>query len=151
MNRRALIGRGLGVVAMTIVGGTTIASNASAPHQPLCDRKWCGLFLETTARQNIEETKKWKADALRDRGDSHSLFTFYGCCGVEATPPTAKNAEWTFQRRNLTLSERDSFHREYGQQAPLLLCVDIGSGARIRGFVLNGRTAGWNLSTCLVS
>lgn len=148
MNRRLLLGRGLGAVAVAIVSGRAIAGNVLTAHEPLCDKERCRLFLEPTTRQNIEETKTWKHYALRERGDPYSLFTFYGCCRCEAIPPDAKRTEWTFKRRNLTTGERESFHYEYGQQASFLLCTDMESGMRIRGFILNGRKAGWNLSTC---
>lgn len=126
-----------------------MAGSAFSLYKPLCDNERCGLFLESTARQNIEETKTWKAYALRERGDAYSLFTFYGCCGCEMIPPDDTNAQWRFRRRNLTAVERELFYHEYGQQAPLLLTGGIAIGARIRGFVLNGRRAGWNFSTCL--
>lgn len=151
MNRRSLIGHSLGAIAVAVVSGRAAAGNIFTEREPLCNNEHCRLSLESVARQNIEETKNWKACALRERGDPYSLFTFYGCCGCEVIPPDTGRTDWTFKRRNLTPSERKSFHGEYGRQAGLLLCTDMGSGMKIRGFILNGRKVGWNLSTCLAS
>jgi hypothetical protein len=54
--------------------------------------------------------------------------------------------EWQFKKRLLTIAEQRSFREEYGKQAPLLVGTNVTPRLRIRGFILNGRKDGWNLS-----
>lgn len=146
MNRRELIGMAAGVVAIAVCRGRAVAGNAFTP-EPLCDNQMCANFLETTAREIMEETGDWKEGILRNRTVKRMLITRYGCCGCEVTLPTgSSHPNWRYSRRNLTRAERDSFHAEYGRQAPLLLGTNITPTMQIRGFILDGRREGWNLS-----
>jgi Ni,Fe-hydrogenase I small subunit len=94
----------------------------------------------------MDETGEWKQDLIRTR-TCPLVFTFYGCCGCEVSlPKGAEHPDWNYVRRNLTNNEHASFHDEYGRQAELLLHLEISKNLNIRGFVLNGRKLGWNLS-----
>lgn len=146
MNRRELITKGAGVIAIACVSGRAVAGNAFT-FDPLCNNQMCVNFLETTAREIMQETGEWKQAILRSRTVKRIFVTHRGCCGCEITlPEGANHPDWQYTRRNLTLAERESFHAEYGQQAPLLLDTNITPTMRIRGFILDGRREGWNLS-----
>lgn len=146
MNRRELIAKSAGAVAIAVCSGRAIAGNAFTV-EPLCDNQTCANFLETTAREIMTETGEWKQAILRGRSVKWILVTLKGCCGCEITlPKGANHPDWRYVRRNLTTTEREAFHAEYGQQAPLLLGTNITPIMKIRGFILNGRQEEWNLS-----
>lgn len=146
MNRRELLTVGAGAVAVACISGRVVAGNGFSL-EPLCDNQMCVTFLETTAREIIEETGEWKQAIFRSRTNKRALVTHRGCCGCEVTlPEGANHPDWRYTRRNLTPAERESFHKEYGQQASFLLGMDIAPTMRIRGFILDGRREGWNFS-----
>lgn len=146
MNRRELISKGAGAVAIAVCSGRAVAGNAFTL-EPLCDNQMCANFLETTAREIMEETGEWKQAILKNRTVKRMLVTRTGCCGCEITLPKGSNhPDWQYTRRNLTLAERESFNAEYGRQASFLLGMDISPTMRVRGFILDGRREGWNLS-----
>lgn len=150
MNRRELI-TGVGIVAVAVCGGRVVAGNAFAL-EPLCDNQMCVNlmcvnFLEITAREMMEETGEWKQAILKSRTNKRMLVTHRGCCGCEiALLAGANHPDWKYTRRNLTPSERESFHAQYGQQASFLRGLQITPTMQIRGFILNGRQEGWNYS-----
>lgn len=146
MNRREFIAKSAGAVAIAVCSGRAVAGNAFTL-EPLCDNQMCANFLEATAREMMEETGEWKQAILKSRTNKRMLVTHGGCCGCEiALPEGAKHPDWQYTRRNLTPAERESFHLEYGQQAPFLRGLQITPTAQIRGFILNGRQEGWNYS-----
>lgn len=115
-----------------------------------CDRPTaCKQRTEDLARKIMSETGEWK-ETIRDRRDGRNpiVVTVRGCCCCEVTLlDGAHDPEWTFKTRALTVEERQSFHAEYGQQAALLFAMGFPEQRyRIRGFILNGRIPGWNLS-----
>lgn len=111
----------------------------------------CNLcsFNETLAREIITETGEWKQGIVRagDRKGKPMIVTRHGCCGCELTLEQGKShPDWTYQLRHLTTEENRTFHEEYGKVAPLLIGMSMSDGFQIRGFILNGREEGWNLS-----
>lgn len=146
MNRREMMIGGIGAAATMCVSGRAVAGNVFAP-QSLCVNQGCINFLEATAREIMVETGEWKQGIIRSRSVKRMLVSRWGCCGCEITlPENANHPDWQYVRRNLTLAEKESFHREYGQQAPLLLGLEVSPGLKVRGFILDGREMGWNLS-----
>lgn len=109
-----------------------------------CERFSCSTMLETLARESIAETAQWKRELGLPRKGQPMVYSLYGCCGCEVTVDA--KGEWVFTTRPLTQSEQASFKEEYGNQAPLMLAMNPTKSLEIRGYVLNGRREGWNLS-----
>jgi hypothetical protein len=104
--------------------------------------------VESLARVLMAETGEWK-EQIRDRRDGKNpiIFTHRGCCCCEISLQAgAHHPDWTYKVRPLSADELSEFRCEYGNTADLLTSVSLGNGMGIRGFVLNGRIPGWNLS-----
>lgn len=101
--------------------------------------------VEQLARVIIAETGEWK-ESLERRGPM--VVTCHGREACEITlPKNAHHPDWVFQRRMLTESEKASFEAEYGRSGHyLILGQQMGTKRQIRGFILNGRLDGWQLS-----
>src|ERR1043165_939315 len=157
MNRRELLRRGGQAVIGTgmILGFTRLGNGVQRPMvienpntdiaeaatgQCECDPR--GPFgVEFLARVLMAETGEWK-EHIRDRRDGRNaiIFTRRGCCCCEVTlRDGAHDPDWTYITRPVSVSEKTSFHEEYGNSADLLTALSFGSGWSIRGFVLNGR------------
>jgi hypothetical protein len=104
--------------------------------------------VESLARDLMAETGEWK-ETIRDRSDGKNpiIVTRRGDCVCEVRLPNGKHhPDWEYKVRTITDDERAAFKEEYGNVAPLLLGMPMGTDYEIRGFVLNGRIKGWNLS-----
>jgi hypothetical protein len=124
----------------------------SEPAQPFNECAHCGALFssnETLAREIIAETGGWKRDLLRSRKrkDLPMVASRQGCCGCEIRLNDKHHeGEWTYHLRALTTHEKQAFQQEYGRSAALLLHQQMGDGFKVRGFILNGRKEGWNIS-----
>lgn len=107
-----------------------------------------GMMVEALAHEIINETGGWKEHILSTRKNGGPMVvTRHGCCCIEiALKDGSHHPDWTYTYRQLTIEERRSFHEEYGNSAPLLTCLTFNPTMEIRGFILNGRREGWNLS-----
>lgn len=106
-------------------------------------------LAENLAREIMSDTGEWKESILRTRSkDRPMLATRYGCCGCEVSLASgAHHPDWTYKVRPLTSAERSSFRQEYGNMAGYLLHTGPSdSRFEYRGFILNGRREGWNVS-----
>lgn len=147
MNRRDLIksASAAGLIAVIPNIGQS-ASDGEGDSDHTCD-SFCFDQAEGVARAIIEETGSWKLN-LHDWTKRVMVVTRDGrsACEIRLTSP-GHHPYWTFRRRWLTREERESFRAEYGRSHWLLLGVGISERTQIRGFILNGRKDGWNLST----
>jgi hypothetical protein len=125
-----------------MLAGKTIVD---AQNQPEPDHEcgpYCFQSAETVAREIINETDQWKRGTHNWR-NRVMVVTRCGCAGCEIA---LRADEWQYKQRPLTTEEQRSFKAEYGQVSFLLLSLDLSPSTRIRGFILNGRKNGWNLS-----
>lgn len=100
--------------------------------------------VEQLARAFIAETGAWKEDLGRH---GPMVVTLNGQEACEITlPEGAHHPDWIFECRMLTESERLSFLAEYGRVGYSLILRQVIGGREIRGFILNGRQDGWQLS-----
>lgn len=142
MRRRSLLqSLGLAGLATLAIGQQNNAEVVGDPEGHKCEQ-FCFDSAETIARQNIAETGSWK-ESLHDWSTRTMVVTRCGLAGCEVSKETGRS-DWRFRRRALSPDERCSFRDEYGRVAPLLLTIEVMA---IRGFILNGRHDGWNLST----
>jgi hypothetical protein len=148
MNRRTIFKSILSGIALLGLRPQVLASANSARSDDDHDcSDSCYHAAEKVAREIIKETGHWKI-GLHDWTKRRMVVTQCGnaACevGLEAlgTPPV-----WMYRRRRLTSEEKDSFRAEYGRSHDLILCFRRdGERFLFRGFVLNGREDGWNLS-----
>lgn len=148
MNRRSLIKSLVGVAACV---GLSPKVSTATPRDGLKDGHECGDYCfdsaENIARANIKETGTWKLQ-LHDWARRRMVVTRCGQAACEVTLASpSHHPYWEYKRRYLTREETESFHAEYGRVHWLLVSGGIPTNLQIRGFILNGRHDGWNLST----
>lgn len=138
MNRRSLIKSLAGLVAF--VGAPHMAQAVAHGNMDSDSDHECGDYCfysaESIARANIKETGDWKL-TLHDWSSRRMIVTR---CGTAACEVSLDGSQWQYKKRKLSTEERASFRVEYGRTHWMLL------GDNVRGFVLNGRYNGWNLS-----
>lgn len=149
MNRRDLIksASAAGLIAVIPKAAQSVGGgDDSSDPDHVCDSV-CFVQAEALARTIIRETGSWKLH-LYDWTKRVMVVTRDGqsACEIGLASPS-HNPYWTFKRRWLTHEERESFQAEYGRSHWLLMGVGISETIPIRGFILNGRKDGWNLST----
>jgi hypothetical protein len=148
MNRRDVFRSLLGMAAcygLTPQIPTVLAENNDNDDHQCGDS--CFYAAETVAREIIKETGHWKI-GLHDWSKRRMVVTQCGnaACEVRLASPS-HYPYWEYCRRRMTSEERASFRAEYGRSHQLILCFRRdGEGFLFRGFVLNGRQDGWNLS-----
>ena len=143
MNRRSLL-RGLsltGLVAMFASAGRSSTAVAGTNSDHECG-DYCYEQADTVAREIIKETDHWKRQ-IHDWQKRVMVVTRCGHAGCEIS---LRDNEWQYKQRALTSDEREGLIREYGRSASLLLVLGFNDSTKIRGFILNGRADGWNLS-----
>jgi hypothetical protein len=146
-NRRSFLSSLVGLVAGGAAAAVITTGQVQAESVSACE---CSPWLvESLAREITTETGEWKEAILRTRDKSKPMVvTRYGCCGCEINLPIgAHHPDWTYTARSLTAQERSTFKREYGNMAGYLLHSGPSDGRfEYRGFILNGRREGWNVS-----
>ncbi len=144
MNRRSLIRSLVGVAAFVgfapQVGTAATAGEPQSGHQ--CT-DICFSDAENVARANIKETSGWKLQT-HDWTKRRMVVTRCGqaACEVTLAHPT-HHPYREYRCRSLTTEEKASFRAEYGRAHWLLR---MSPDFEIRGFILNGRCDGWNIS-----
>lgn len=144
MNRRSLIKSLAGFIALVAAlpkGASASRRNMSTPDVHDCNA-FCFDAAEMLARRNIQETGDWKLK-LHDWSNRTMVVTR---CGAAACEVSREGAIWKYSRRSLTPKEASEFRAEYGRSHWLLMSQGASGGKSIRGFILNGRHDGWNLS-----
>lgn len=148
MNRRSLIRSLVGIAGLIgipqVIKSRPTSEFAATDHE--CDA-YCFDSAESIARANIEETGEWKL-RMHDWSKRRMVFTRCGAaaCGVYLASPS-HHPYWEYERRLLTPEETVSFQAEFGRRHWLLLSGrKDGASSNIRGFILDGRYDGWNLS-----
>lgn len=145
MNRRTLlVNSGKAVAGVALLGSVTPAQHVTELSDTHVCSRLCEYHADKLARQIIAETGEWK-QSLERHGPM--VVTTHGQVCCEITLPLGKrHPDWTFTPRSMTRDEQESFMLAYGKAGFwYLLNSSIGSG-RLRGFILNGRTDGWNVS-----
>lgn len=146
MRRRAIFKSLLGIAAIVGLAPriTAYTDNSTDDSHQCVDM--CFSVAEDVARANIRETGKWKLQ-LHDWTKRRMVVTRCGqaACEVTMTGPS-HHPYWEYKRRYLTHEEKTSFHVEYGRSHDLILLFRRDDPFLFRGFILNGRQDGWNLS-----
>lgn len=145
MNRRSLIKSLAGLIAAVGLAprpmrAAECSANSAADHE--CG-PYCFDSAESMARANINETGGWKL-SLHNWNRRTMVVTR---CGEAACEVRRTRESWEYHRRSLTPEEKTSFHVEYGRVHWMLLAFSRSDARCIRGFILNGRHDGWNIST----
>lgn len=145
MNRRKLLKSiGVGAASLTLpVVAMGNADNSSDGHT--CpDNGVCEWRALTVAKEYIAETGEWN-QYVRGRIGRPLIYTVCGgtCCEVSLR---GSHPDWEFTTRRMRPDEIKSFREEFGRTNWLLLGIKLQSNMTVRGFVLDGRREGWNIS-----
>lgn len=147
MNRRTVFKSLLGVGAML---GLAPLASANIGHADNYDDHQCNdtcfHIAQDLARAIIEEMGDSKI-GLHGWTKRKMVVTRCGNAACEITlASSSRHPYWEHRQRHLTHEEKTSFRAEYGRSHWLILCFRQGDPFAYRGFILNGRRDGWDLS-----